>query len=394
MKPLRIIVAHNHYQYRGGEDEVVDTEIALLEKNGHMVERYERNNHEIEEINKLDLLKQTLWSNKTQKEIRKLIDGFEPDIIHVHNTLPLISASVYWAAYEAGIPVVQTLHNFRLACPQGMFLYKGKLCEDCLGHFPWRGVVKKCYRESMAQSAAVATMLGVHRILGTYREKITSYIALNNFCKNKFIQAGLPEEKIFIKPNFVDIPRVESIKRKGGLFVGRLAQEKGIVILADALTQGKLQIDVIGVGPQETLLSNHKGVKFLGRQSQEQVYEKMRSAAYLVMPSIWYENFPRTLVEAFACGLPVIASDLGAMAELIQHKKTGLLFKAGSATALSEAMQWAADNPQEMVAMGVNARHEYENSYTANKNYGQLMAIYNEAINRQEEKLCYRRAIG
>jgi glycosyltransferase involved in cell wall biosynthesis len=396
MNSLRVLIAHNHYQQHGGEDEVVTAEVNLLRRFGNHVELYERNNKEIDNIAKLNLLGQTFWSRKTQYDLKRLIGDFHPDIIHVHNTLPLISASIYWTAAQLGIPIVQTLHNFRLMCPQGMFLRDGKICEDCLGHLPWRGVVRKCYRQSVAQSAVIAGALSVHRLCGTYESKVTAYIALNNFCRNKFLDAGIPKDKIFIKPNFVDIPPHERKISDRGLFVGRLSAEKGVEILTQALHKlNKVSIDVIGTGPLSSLVSDHAYVRYHGWKNSDQVYEKMRSASYLIMPSIWYENFPRTLVEAFACGLPVIASNFGAMAELIKHGHTGLLFDHDSVDSLAAAIQWAEQNPKTMAIMGEHARQEYENKYTAEKNYSQLMSIYRAAIDSmREEKLCYGKIIG
>ncbi|HET6893108.1 MAG TPA: glycosyltransferase family 4 protein [Pyrinomonadaceae bacterium] len=374
-------MVHNTYQHRGGEDAAVEAEVELLRSKGHEVHVYERDNFEIEEMGKSALLAQTLWSKRTHRDFINLKDSFRPDIIHAHNTFPLVSPSLYWAASQVRVPIVQTLHNFRLHCAQAMYLRDGKVCEDCLGKLPWRGVVRKCYRNSMSQSAVLVGMLALHRTLGTYREKVTRYVALNEFCKKKFVQGGLPPEKIVIKPNFVDLPRPAANFRRGGLFVGRLSPEKGVDTLLGAIELlPNLTLDVSGTGPEQTKLMAHRRIQALGWQEQSAVYQRMCQASYLVMPSLWYENFPRTLVEAFACALPVIASRLGAMAELIEDGKTGLLCEPGSASALAEKLAWAESNPEEMRRMGENARTEYEAKYTSEKNYHQLMAIYSEAI--------------
>lgn len=380
----RILIAHNRYQQRGGEDAVVEDETLLLRGRGHAVETYTRHNDEIGDTSRLDLLRQTLWSKRTTDDLARLFAEFRPSVIHVHNTFPLISPSLYWAAAQAGIPVVQTLHNFRLLCPQAMFLREGRVCEDCLGHLPWRGVVRKCYRSSMAQTSVLTGMLALHRGIGTFSRKVSRFIALTEFSRRKFIDGGLPEQHITVKPNFADMPApVIGIPRRGFLFVGRLSPEKGIAVLADALKQvPAASLDVIGEGPEVDSVKLLANVRPLGMQNSASVQAAMVGAACLVLPSICYENFPRTLVEAFACGLPVIASRLGAMAELVEDGRTGLLFDPSNATDLAQKLRWVLEHPGEMQAMGENARREYEAKYTPAINYEQLMAIYQNAMQR------------
>lgn len=377
----RILVVHNAYQHRGGEDSAFASEMALLRTRGHVVESYTRSNDEIPGLSRIALAQQTLWSRRTMNELGTMMAAFRPDIIHVHNTFPLISPSLVWAADEAGVPVVQTLHNFRMLCPQAMFLRDGKACEDCLGKLPWRGVARGCYRGSRVQSAVIGGMLVLHRALGTFSDRVTRYIALNEFCRKKFIEGGLPAERIVVKPNFVDVPTGGEELRQGGLFVGRLSAEKGTDVLMRTMDQlPACQLNVIGSGPELPALCSRTNIHGLGFLPRDQIFGHMQRAAYLLMPSIWYENFPLTLVEAFACGLPVIASRMGAMAELVEDGKTGLLFEPGSADDLAQKIVWAEANPEAMHEMGKSARNEYEAKYTPERNYQQLMAIYMEAI--------------
>jgi glycosyltransferase involved in cell wall biosynthesis len=386
---MRVLVIHNYYQQSGGEDAVVAEEIALLERNDIAVELYAKHNDSIETMPRVQVALDTMWSRTSADEVSAVIKRFKPDVIHTHNTFPLISPSLYYAAARLNIPVVQTLHNFRLFCAQAMFMRDGKVCEDCLGKLAWRGVVHACYRGSRIQSAAVVSMQGLHRMLGTYQNKVTRYIALNQFCSDKFIEAGLPKARMTIKPNFIDLPMLEnndSQLRQGGLFVGRLSKEKGLATLAEAaLMYTHANIDVVGVGPEEQMLISNPNIHLRGWQVPAEIYAHMRGATYLVMPSIWYENFPRTLVEAFACGLPVIASRLGAMAELIKDGVTGLLFEPGNAKDLADKLQWADSHPEEMLNMGREARREYEAKYTSAINFKQLMEIYKEAMNAHHE---------
>lgn len=378
---MRILIAHNAYRQRGGEDSVVEAEIALLRRYGHTVQYYSRHNDEISGKNRLALAAGTIWSSRTSREISAAIREFRPDVIHVHNTFPLISPSLYWAADAERIPVVQTLHNFRLLCPQAMFLREGRICESCLGRAPLPGMIHGCYRDSRTQTAAAGAMLTVHRALGTWRRAVTRYIALNEFCRDKFVAGGLPAERIAIKPNFVDHGPPDEIAREGFLFVGRLSSEKGLPTLLDAVARlPGAQLRVAGEGPEAAVLQGVTGVAWLGRLAAEGVRRQMNAAAALVVPSISYETFGLVVIEAFACGTPVIASRIGALAGLVEDGITGLLFEPGNAADLAEKMKWALAHPAEMAQMGRNARLEYERSHTADRNYRLLMNIYQEAI--------------
>ena len=388
--PLHIMVAHNSYQMRGGEDAVVDAEVALLRAHGHRVTEYRRHNDELQGISALHAAMDTLWSRRTSRDMDASITATRPDIVHVHNTFPLISPSLYWAAHRHRVPVVQTLHNFRLLCPQAMFLREGKVCEDCLGQVPWRAVQHACYRESRAQSAALGSMLIAHRLAGTWQHRVARYIALNEFCRNKFIEGGLPADRIAIKPNFIDFDAPIARPRNGFLFVGRLSPEKGIDVLASAARQSNgIQIRVAGTGPSRGTLAGIPYLKELGALSVEQIRDEMCGARALVLPSIWYENFPRTLVEAFACGLPVIASRIGALAELVEDGVTGLLFEPGSATDLASKIQWAQLNPVRFAEMGHQARARFEAHYTPERNYEQLAEIYARASTEAGRQLAF-----
>jgi glycosyltransferase involved in cell wall biosynthesis len=377
----RVLVVHNFYKYRGGEDSVVESEINLLRSHGHPVEVYFRRNDDIDEMAPLLLARQTLWSSRTTHDLAQLIGNFRPDVIHSHNTFPLVSPSLYWTAERFGVPVVQTLHNFRLMCVNALFLREGNVCEKCMGRFPWPGIVHACYRGSRPASVAVAGMLALHRAIGTFRDRVTRYIALNEFSRKKFIEGGLPEDRIVVKPNFVDLPHPSDEDRSGILFVGRLSTEKGVAVLAHAAAlQSAVQIRVAGVGPDAALLKGIRGVTQLGHVTSEIVREEMNKSVALTVPSICYENFPRTIVEAFACALPVIASRIGGLPDIVEEGKTGLLFEPGNSEDLANKMRWAVTHPQEMAAMGLEARLRYESRYTAERNYEQLLTVYRSAI--------------
>jgi glycosyltransferase involved in cell wall biosynthesis len=382
---MRILVAHNAYQQRGGEDAVVDSEVDLLRTNGHAVELFSKHNDALATMGVVSAASNTLWSRRTYKQVAALLESFKPQVVHVHNTFPLISPSLYWACDEAKIPVVQTLHNFRLACPQAMFLREGKVCEQCIGKLPLPAVRYGCYRGSKAQSAVLTGMLALHRTMGTFQNKVTRYIALNEFCKGKFVESGLPASLIKVKPNFVDFPALPARQRDGFLFVGRLSPEKGVSVLADAWNklEARSTLKVAGTGPEQALVAGLRDAALLGSLTQSEVHAEMASAVALVLPSVWYENFPRTLVEAMAAGLPIIASRIGALADLVIDGKTGLLFEPGNGTDLARKLAWAIDHPEQMLEMGRAARAAYDERYTPAINYQQLMAIYEDAIAAQ-----------
>lgn len=385
MLDMKILVAHNAYQHRGGEDAVVEAEVALLRSYGHEVELYHRHNDAIKQMPRTVAAVSTIWSHRSAGEVDKMCEEFRPDVIHVHNTFPLISPSLYWTAARRKVPVVQTLHNFRLLCPQAIFLRDGKVCEDCIGKVPWRSVTRKCYRDSAMQSAVVTGMLAAHRAIGTYRERVTRYIALNAFARDKYIEGGLPAELFRIKPNFVPSPVAPDwTQRRGGLYVGRLSSEKGLDVLADAIAHlGQLRapdLEVIGSGPLETLARESFGERYLGYRPLDDIMGRMRAAQFLVVPSICYENSPRTIVEAFSCGLPVLASRLGALIDIVKDGVTGLLFNPGNAADLAEKIAWAGSHPEQMLRMGRAARAEYDANYTPQRNYTMLIDIYDDAI--------------
>lgn len=386
---MKILLLHNRYQIPGGEDVVAQAEKALLEAKGHPVVLLEYNNDEITGLwSQATAAANTIYSQASKQRVSAEITQLKPDIVHVHNFFPLLSPAVYDACREAGVPVVQTLHNYRLLCPNAKFFRDGHPCEDCLDKFvPWPGVVHACYRDSRAGSAAVAGMLSVHRTLNTWRQKVDQYIALTEFARQKFIQGGLPAEKIALKPNFV-APDPGIGEGLGGyaLFVGRLSPEKGLDTLLAAWQQlrGKMLLKIVGDGPQaeqvEAAARQLTGVEWLGRQPKSEVLALMKNAAVLLFPSVWYEGFPMVIAEAFAVGLPVVASDLGSMSSIIDSGRTGLHFRAGDSADLATKMEWLLTHPEELKHMRQAARAEFEAKYTAEENYRQLREIYHSYV--------------
>lgn len=379
---LRVLVAHNAYRQRGGEDAVVESEIALLRKHGHEVETYTRHNDEGQDMSTVRLAADAIWSRRTTFDMERMIAEFEPDVVHVHNTLSLISPSIYWAAARARIPVVQTLHNFRLLCPKGTMVRDGKLCTTCVGKPPLAAVLRRCYRDSAAQSAVVGLSISGHRSIGTWSDKVAAYIVPNEFAVPYFVRGGIPSEKIRIKPNFVLSPSRTGMPRGNSfLYVGRLSEEKGIEILAAAIRMlPETTFTIVGDGPLRGCIEGLPNVTHLGYLSREEVAVQMSRAKALVVPSIGPEMFGLAAVEAFACGVPVIASRAGALQYLVEEGKTGLLVAPHNCDDLARRLQWAQENDEALQCMGANARSAYERHYTPENNLAMMQNIYIDAI--------------
>ncbi len=389
---MKVLLVHNEYQQPGGEDIVFRLEHQLLSDFGHRVVTYQRSNYEISRYStarRLLLIRQMTWAADTQRDMARLLRQESPDIVHVHNTFTQISPSIYAACRKAEVPVVQTLHNFRLLCPGATFYRDGHVCHECVTAGLHRSILHGCYRNSRLASAAVAGMLATHRRLSTWSHNITSYIALTEFARQQFIRGGLPGEKICVKPNFVD-PDPGQGTRSGGyaIFVGRLSPEKGLQTLLEAWYRlgNSIELRIVGDGPLRAELTNYaeqaglSSVRFMGRQDRSATQEAIKGALFLILPSVCYENFPMTIVEAFASGTPVICSRLGAMQEIVSHRHTGLHFEPGSSEHLAESVSWGWANPARMRAMGRAARRQFELKYTAEKNHSLLLDIYHRAM--------------
>jgi glycosyltransferase involved in cell wall biosynthesis len=381
---MHILKVHSYYQIRGGEDETTEAETLLMQQMGHKVEVYKDTNDRVATLGAARMAIKTVWSGEAYTSLKRRFGQQNYNVMHVDNFFPLMSPSIYYAAKDAGVPVVQTLHNYRLLCPNALFFRDGQVCEDCLGKsIPLPGVQHGCYRESKAASSAVATMLTVHRLLNTWTKMVDCYIALTEFARQKFIQGGLPAEKIVVKPHFISPdPGVGSGEGGYALYVGRLSVEKGLDTLLEAWEQlgGKIPLKIIGDGQLcdrvAEVVSKLPNVEWLGRKKVEEVYALMGEATVLVFPSKWYETFGRVAIEAFAKGTPVIASNIGAIAELVDPGRTGLHFRPGDPQDLVEKIEWVLSHPAELAQMRREARAEFEAKYTVEKNYQQLMEIY------------------
>lgn len=382
---MRILIIHNHYQDPGGEDAVFEQEKNLLAA--------------VAEVSSLTFKNrkgwrgvwQTLWSPWNLwagRKVKRAIRAYRPDIIHFHNLHYAIGPVAIRIAKRHGIPVVMTLHNYRLLCPSATLFHRGKLFTDSLhAAFPWKAVRLGVHSHSVFKTFWLAFTVWLHRKLGTWR-MVDRYITLTDFAKQVFAGSslGVPAEKFVTKPNFVtngdqaDEPRGDHF-----LFIGRLTEEKGIAVLLEAFAGTDLQLRIAGDGPLRNLVvktaANHPNIRYLGSLGRTAIDEQLAVCTALIFPSIWYEGMPMTLTEAFAAGTPVIASDLGAMQTMIHDGQNGWHFPAADAIALRQkAARWLEADDAFKQRIGEQARQEYEQHYTADRNKTLLLHIYQLAI--------------
>jgi glycosyltransferase involved in cell wall biosynthesis len=390
---MKILSVHNRYLQRGGEDASREAEEQLLLDHGHDVIRFEADNREIKTLGTWRTALRTVWSGPAYAAISDLIRRQHPDVMHVQNFFPLLSPSVYYAARRLNVPVVQSLRNYRTICSNSQFLRDQRPCEDCLGKtIPWPGVLHRCYRQSRAGSAVVCAMLSLHNLRRTWHNQVTLNIALTRFARDKFIQAGWDPERVIVKPNFLlHDPGQGTGERCGVLFVGRLSPEKGLQTLISAWSKWcpdeplRIVGDGSGRSQVEKWAKSMPTVEYMGERSGDEVLAYMKTAKLLIFPSIWYETFGRTIMEAFATGTAVVASRIGAPAELVEEGKTGWHFAPGDPADLVRVLHSALSDPAQWQAAGQRARKTYEALYTATSNYESLMRIYSKAIKLQEE---------
>jgi glycosyltransferase involved in cell wall biosynthesis len=385
---MKILVVHEYYRQAGGEDSVFRLETELLCSRGHDTLAYTVHNDDVSARGRLALAMETVWNHDVYQDLTALLQRERVDLMHVHNTLPLLSPSVYNAAYAVGVPVVQTLHNYRPLCANGLLSRAGAVCEDCLrSPFPWRGAVRGCYRDSRSASTVIATMVATHRLMGTWRNRIDAYIAPSEFTRNKFIEGGFDGSRIHVKPHFVHPdPGVGDGSGRYAIYVGRLSREKGVLTLLHAWQQlhGSVPLVIVGDGPLASVVSEvakqSANIRWLGTAEPARVYDLIGQAACAIVPSECYETFGRVVVEAFAKGTPVIGSDVGALAESVRDGEAGFQFRMRDPNHLAAVVRRLFD--QSPLEMRKAARAAFESTFSAAKNYETLLEIYRGAVDR------------
>lgn len=385
---MKILTIHTKYLHRGGEDEVYESEEDLLRSRGNSVRSLIFDNAGIHGLGVALTGLSSSWSREAYRDVAREIASWRPDIVNIHNFFPLATPAVHFAAARAGIPVVQTLHNFRTLCPNGLLFRKGSPCEKCLGKMvPWPGVIHACYRESHSASAAAAAMISVQNLRKTWHTQVTLFFTLTEFARQKFIQGGFPPDRLVVKPNFVPVDLGPGSGDGNFVFyAGRLSEEKGIRLLLDAWRIAKPagRLLIAGDGPLSCLAKERsecdKSVVYLGRLPLPEIYEYMGSARAFAFPSMMYEGMPRAIIEAFSRGTPVIAHRLGSMAEIIRHRETGWLVDHGVCADLAAGLSAVFNGGFVPASLRAAARAEFERHYTADRQHELLMNAYRQAI--------------
>jgi glycosyltransferase involved in cell wall biosynthesis len=379
---LTILVVHNKYKIRGGEDTVFENESAELEKRGHRVIRYVRNNSETESygvIKKFKFFFSAISSRRTIREIKAILSKEKVDIAHIHNTFPLISPSIYRILRKSGVKTVQTIHNYRFLCPNGLFFRDGKICTLCAGRKYVNSLRYRCYRNSFMESVLYYLILTLNKKV--FKKYIDSYIALTEFTKNIFISAGFDEKKIYVKGNGYEDNELRR-KKSGGYFYcfGRISEEKGVDFLLENFSKTKTNLIVSGSGDKLEFYKNKysscNNIRFTGYLDAAAVGEFIATAQAVILPSIWYENFPMAIVESFRAGIPVIATDMGSIPFIINDGENGLLFEKGNAGKFMEKVSMMAVNVELRERLGDNARITFEKKMEFSVNIKILEDIY------------------
>ena len=396
---------HNRYRLPGGEDAVVQAEVAMLRARGVEVKLATYNNdidseHEFGELLHAGL--SSAWSADSQADVTELCRSFHPDVIHVHNFWFRLTPAVHSTAHSLGIASVQTLHNFRLLCVNSQFLRNGKICEDCLGKAPWRGVLHRCYRNSVVESTAVLRMIMLSRHRKTWRYMVDAFVVMSEHARSKFVEGGFPGERFFVKPNFIEDPGITAALPSSSrtiLYAGRLSPEKGLSYLLTAWSQAALgpqdHLLIAGDGPDRPVLERQAAllglrppqVTFIGWKNRNEIFTLLAAARAVVLPSIWYEGggCPVALVEALAAGRPVVISGIGGMTEIILDEHNGLHALPGNSASLAKALQRLLRNDALADNLGANARTDYQTKFSSEQNYSSLVRIYRFAIERSKD---------
>jgi glycosyltransferase involved in cell wall biosynthesis len=393
---VKILFVHNRYlQSSGGEDVVVDAEAKLLISKGHTVEIAFFDNAHIgnSTLAKIKAGANSIYSKKSKDRLKKTIADFGPDIVHVHNVYFEASPAVFDAAYECKVPVVFTSHNYRLLCVNAMLLRNGRVCEDCTNlYFPWKGVIRKCYHDSVVDSALVGLITTAHKAKGTWSKKIDRIITPSAFMRQKLLQGALSlnPDKVAVKHNFIEDPGTgpSTNRQNAYVFIGRLSEEKGLDFLLKSFSRmPDKYIQIAGDGPDREKLFKEYGhlpnVSFIGRQSKEQVFQLLKTCRAMLFSSIIYEGMPLTIIEAFATGTPVIASNLGAMQEMIIPGQNGLLFEKDNFESLNNVLNiFEQTLSTGDLSLYGGARKNYLENYHPDTCYQKVLSIYETVIDQ------------
>jgi glycosyltransferase involved in cell wall biosynthesis len=383
---MKVLLVHDFYQKLGGEDAVALAEKRLLQARVDRLHFYERRNVEISDYGlgeKIAFPIHTVYSRRTKREVTDIVKQLQPDFAYVHNVFPLISPSLYHTLHSLKIPVLQVLHDFRFFCPNGWFYTQGQICERCKYGNYINAVRYRCVRDSYSLSALYSLSLGANRVAGMLR-KIDAIICLTEFSRQKLVEIGIPEQKLHIKPNFIDASVTSACPGKGHyvLYLGRLSPEKGLWTLVQAFERlNGVKLKIMGTGPLEISLRKYieerriKNIELVGFKQGSEKWQILRESLFVALPSEWYEGFPMVALEAFAAGKPVVASNLGSLPYVVEDGKSGVLFEPGNVEDLIEKVNQLLADPSDITSMGLHARGLAEMKYSPDRSYETLLDI-------------------
>jgi glycosyltransferase involved in cell wall biosynthesis len=392
---MRVGLFHNRYAQRGGEDAAFDLEVELLRKAGCEVHPFTVDNGELQ--GPLAALRTALSarsSSRMASRVARFVARHAIDVGHVHNFFPLLTPAVHETLFELGVPIVQTLHNYRLACAQGGFLRDGKNCEDCVSRGPWNAVRHGCWRNSRLATAVWADTTRVHRRRGTW-QRVDRFLAPSEFARRKLVEVGLPADRTLVLPDAVADAGVAAAPGRGAVAVGRLSPEKGVALLIDAWRQlPDVPLRIVGGGPEAAQLERRAAglanVSFIGEQPHERVIEEIARAAFLVAPSLCYETFGLAGAEALAAGRPVVVPRGSALEELAAGGRCGVLFAAGNAASLAAACRELAHDAERCAALGTEARSHFDEALAPERRTQDLLAVYRSLVSGRSMRQCHQ----
>lgn len=396
---MRVLLVHNYYgsSAPSGENQVVEAERSLLSAHGHEVRLFTRHSDEIRSMGIVGQFKGALatpWNPWMSRMIRREIDLFKPDVVHAHNTFPLISPAIFHAIGTRAARVL-TLHNYRLVCPAAIPMRNGRVCTDCFKRaVPWPSLHHACYRSSRIATLPLAVNVGLHKALSTWSRQVDAFIALSEFQADLMVDSGLPSEKMHVKPNFY--PGSPSVipwekRRPCVVFAGRLSAEKGVKSLVQAWKSWGDQapeLRIAGDGELGAELRHTAAdlpVRFLGQLNAADAQAEIANARLLILPSEWFEGFPMVVREAFAFGTPVAVSDIGPLPSIVRHRTSGVVFQPANPGSLLAEVRTAWDTPGLLAGLGAGARAAFDEKYNEQANYESLLQIYSKAIEISRE---------
>jgi glycosyltransferase involved in cell wall biosynthesis len=384
---MKILICHNYYNSKSGEDIVIGEDIRILKERQIEVIEYTRSNRDIENYNifqKTRFIAGTVYSKKSVRDIGEIIQEVRPDVALVQNVFPLISPSIYYALHTRQIPIVQLVYNYRLICPNAVLYTEGKICERCIHGNYTHAIVHKCFRNSYALSALYSVTLAAHRHTGNLSKLITAYITPDQFLKNKLVEGGFPDDRIFPVLNPFDVTQYAPSFTHKNYFVyfGRIVHEKGIFTLLGAMKAlPNTRLMVVGDGDaymdaKEFVLKEQlSNVQFTGPKYGASLLEILRDAIAVIVPTLWYDNSPMVIHQAFALGKPVIASDIDGIPEIVTNNETGLLFTPGDSMQLAEKIRLLEKDNNLLSRLSINARNKAETEFTSQHRYDGLMSV-------------------